>query len=569
MQQLLKLWNSLAIWQRISLIAVPLALCATVLGLTKYRHDGSFRVLYSGLAPEDASLMTQKIREAGIEYRLDETGATISVPAPQIAEVRMALAGAGLPHQGRIGYEIFDRTNLGASDFAENVQYRRALEGELERTIGILSEVAQARIHLTFPKDSVFLESRQPAKATVVLQLRRAARLSPQSVLAIANLMAGSVDGLVPEAVAVIDASGRLLNRPSSGDDSGARLAVADLEYRSQVESGLLTRINSALEPLLGENRFRAGVNVDVDFTSSEENNETFESGASAMLSSQSSEESNVTSQAGGSPGTASNLPRPPARSASGAGGVSRRTENLTFQPSRVVRHVISPRGSVKRISTAIVVDQTVAWEGTGPKARRTFVPPPADVMKGVHDIVAGIVGFTEQRGDQITVESFPFESTVSTPPPPTPPAPPAPSKPLDFKLLLKQPQYIGGGAALVLFLLAGLFLLFRRKRSAKALAAPSKAPTDTAPDAISAPDAAVPATPLLTSEQKMESQLARAAAEQEKAEAEALSRISLPAATGRTDVLLKHIRETVGKDPTASAAILRAWLSEKEARKA
>lgn len=569
MQQLLKIWNSLKIWQRVSLIVVPVALFLAFWCLTKLKYDSSFRPLYTGLSAEDASAVTQKIREAGIEYRLDETGATVSVPVPRIAEARMALAGAGLPRTGRIGFELFDRANLGASDFTEQVNYRRALEGELERTVGTLAEVAQARIHLTFPKDSVFLDARQPAKATVVLQLRRASRIAQQNVQAIANLIASSVDGLMPEAVAIIDSSGRLLNRPSVGEDNGTRLAEADLEYRRQIETGLMMRINSALEPLLGAEKFRAGVNVDLDFTSTEENNETFDSGASAMLSSQSSEESNSTAQSGGAPGTASNLPRPAARSASGAAGVSRRTENLTFQPSRMVRHVISPRGAVKRVSTAIVIDQAVAWDGTGPKAKRTFVPPSAEVLKGVHDIVAGIVGYSEQRGDQITVESLPFDSTATTLPPPTPPAIPPPPKPFDLKNLTRQPQIIGGAVAFLVFLLAGAFLLYRRKKSATGKKKDAKA-TDTAPGAIAAPEnVAATGVPQISAEEKLETQLARAAAEQDRVEAEALSRISLPAATGRTDVLLKHIRESVGKDPHASASILRAWLAEKEGRKA
>ncbi len=569
MQQLLKLWNSLTIVQRISLLVVPIVMGLAFWGLTKYRHDSSFKPLYTGLAPEDASAVTQKIREAGVEYRLDETGATVSVPSTQIAEARMALAGAGLPHTGRIGFELFDRANLGASDFTEQVNYRRALEGELERTVGTLSEVAQARIHLTFPKDSVFLDSRQPAKATVVLQLRRSSRIAQQNIQAIANLIASSVDGLVPEAVAIIDSSGRLLNRPSAAEDTGTRLAEADLEYRRQVESGLMARISTALEPVLGSEKFRAGVNVDLDFTSTEENNETFDSGASAVLSSQSSEESNSTLQAAGTPGTASNLPRPPSRPASGASGLSRRTENMTFQPSRIVKHVISPRGSVKRISTAIVIDQSVNFDGTGPKARRTFVPPSAEVLKVVRDIVAGIVGYTEQRGDQITVESLPFENTVAAPPPSAALTAPLPSPPLDMKNLAKQPLFLGGAAALVLLLLAGGFLLFRKGRSAKASKGASAA--DTAPGAIAAPGtAAAPAPGQLAAEEKRETQLARAAAEHDRAEAEAeaLSRIVLPAATGRTEVLLKHIRETVSKDPQGSASILRAWLDEKEVRK-
>src|SRR5207237_5476145 len=148
--------------------------CAAGLGLVRWMHESDFRTLYPSLAPEDASAVTQKIREAGIAYRLDETGATVMVPSARLAEARLALAGAGMPHSGRIGFELFDRANLGASDFTEQVNYRRALEGELERTVATLTEIDQARIHITFAKESVFLDSRQQAKATVVLRLRRA-----------------------------------------------------------------------------------------------------------------------------------------------------------------------------------------------------------------------------------------------------------------------------------------------------------------------------------------------------------------------------------------------------------
>src|SRR5579863_3944763 len=258
MNQLVKIWKSLTRAQQISLVVVPVVVCAVVFGLLRWKHENAFRVLYSALAPEDAAAVTQKIREAGIEYRLDETGATVSVTSDRVADARMALASAGLPKTGRIGFELFDRANLGASDFAEQVNYRRALEGELERTVATLAEVEQARIHITFAKDSVFLDSRQPSKATVVLRLKRSARLPQPSVIAIANLIASAVDGLSPDGVAIIDSNGRLLSRPRVQGDGEAQLAEANLEYRRQVESELLAKIDLALGPLLGADRFRA-----------------------------------------------------------------------------------------------------------------------------------------------------------------------------------------------------------------------------------------------------------------------------------------------------------------------
>ncbi|HEY3823220.1 MAG TPA: flagellar basal-body MS-ring/collar protein FliF, partial [Bryobacteraceae bacterium] len=292
MNQLARIWTSLSRSQQISLILVPAVVCAVAFGLLRWKHDSDFRVLYSGLALEDASAVTQKIREAGIEFRLDETGSTVRVPSGRLADARLALAGAGLPRTGRIGFELFDRTNLGASDFAEQVNYRRALEGELERTVATLSEVDQARIHITFAKESVFLDARQPSKATVVLRLKHNAQLSQPSVLAVANLVASAVDGLSPEAVAIIDSNGRLLSRPRVQGDGDEQLAEANLEYRRQVESELLAKINQSLGALLGPDRFHASVNVDCDFSSSEENEETVDSTRSAVLTSQTTEES-------------------------------------------------------------------------------------------------------------------------------------------------------------------------------------------------------------------------------------------------------------------------------------
>lgn len=553
MNQLARLWSSLSRAQQISLVIAPLLVLAAVSGILKWKHDSDFRVLYSSLAPEDASAVTQKIREAGIEYRLDETGATVMVPSEHLAEARLALAGAGLPRSGRIGFELFDRNNLGASDFTEQVNYRRALEGELERTVATLSAVDQARIHITFAKESVFLDAQQPSKATVVLRLKRSAQLPQGTVTAVANLVASAVEGLAPDAVAIIDSNGHLLNRPHATGDAGEQLAVANLDYRQQVETELLTRINSALNALLGPDRFRASVNVDCDFTSSEQNDEIVDSDHSAVLTSLVTEESTGAALAGGTPGTASNLPKPPERASAGGTGMLRRTENKSFQPSRTVKHTISPRGNVRRISTAVLVDQTVRWEGAGAKARRVVVPPSAEVMKGVHDLIAGITGFTEQRGDQITVETLPFENTLETEPPAAPvPAP----KTTPGKFSLKQPLVLSviGGLGL-LIVLGGAFLFLKRSRVSVQPGAPEIA-------------AGAKAEALQSPEIRLDKQIQENQERQAQLESEALSRIKMPVSTRKTEVLVKHIRESVTKDATNATNVLRTWISDVEGKR-
>jgi flagellar M-ring protein FliF len=554
MNQLARIWNSLGRTQQVSLILIPVLVGAAIFGLQKWKHDTGFRVLYSGLAPEDAAAVTQKIREAGIEFHLDETGAGVLVPSERLAEARLALAGAGLPRSGRIGFELFDRTNLGASDFAEQVNYRRALEGELERTVATLSEVEQARIHITFAKESVFLDNRQPSKATVVMRLRRGAQLSQPSVFAIANLVASAVDGLSPDGVAIIDSAGHLLNRPHAQGDGETQLAESNLEYRRQVESELLAKINSALTPLLGPDRFRASVSADCDFSSSEENDESVDATKSAVLTSQISEEATGGLSSGGTPGTASNLPNPAAKATPAGNGLHRHTENTTYAPTRSVKHIITPKGSVRRISTAVLLDQTVRWEGAGAKTRRTLVPASPEVLKGVHDIVAGITGFTEQRGDQITIETLPFENTLQSEPP-LPPA--APVKPVPAGLLSKQWLTIGGTGVLVVLAGALIFVMSMKRKPAAA--------EDTAAAAITA--GAGGAAPQ-NAQSEMEKQLAENAARQALLESEELNRIKLPESTRKTEVLVRHIRDSAIKDPVSVTNVLRSWITDPEAKR-
>ena len=558
MNQLTRIWSSLSTLQRISLFAVPALLIGAALSFLRWQHENGFRTLYSGLAPEDAAAVTTKMREAGIEYRLDETGASILVPAERLAEARLALAGGGMPRSGRIGFELFDRTNLGASDFAEQVNYQRALEGELERTVALLSDVDSARIHLTFAHESVFLDARQPGKATVVLRLKHPGQISGSSVTAMANLVASAVEGLTPDAVSIIDGNGRLLNRPRSSESGEARTAAADLGYRQNLEGDILQRINSALEPLLGAGKFRAGVSIDCDFTATDENEEIWDSARSAVLTSQTTEESNGSTTTAGAPGTQANLPRPPARAAGAGSGLTRKTENVSYQPGHLVRHTVVPRGAIRKLYASVLVDQSIRWEGTGAKATRVLVPPSPEVLKGVRDIVASIAGYDEKRGDQLTIETVPFETTLTIEAPLPPAKPAAPVQGLG----LKQPVVIGG-AVLGVLILAGAFLLLRRKGGSTSV------PEQTAAGAIAAPPASSPGREAGDSASVTPGFAAASSpstggdAGQNVLSSAAAARIAIPAHTSNTELMANNIRTQVEQDPSATANILRAWIAD------
>jgi len=566
--QLKKLLNSLSWRQRISIVIAVAVVAGSLTAFTRWRRESDFRPLYTGLSAEDAGALVQKLREGGVEYRLSESGSAVLVSSARVAETRLQMAAAGLPKSGRVGFELFDKTNFGITEFAEHINYRRALEGELERSVMSLGEVQQARVHVTFPKESVFLEARQPAKASVLVRLRPGARLSPANVVAVAHLVASAVEGLAPEAVSVLDMNGNLLNRPRRPSAfDGEQASEAMLDFRQQVEKDLLAKINVTLEPLLGPDKFRAGVYADCDFSGGEQSEETYDPSRTVMTSSQKTEDVTGTAAASGVPGTASNLPRPTSRPGTSGAGMSRRTENITFQTSRLVRRTRLPQGVVKRISAAVLVDQRLRWEGTGAAVKRVLEPPSPEKLKTIRDLVAAAIGLSPDRGDQLIVETQPFEATLSLEPPqppaPAPAAPPAFGLPPWLEPLLRQSNPLvlvaaAAGAVLVLVFLAA-FWLWRRRRRQRAVALQNALPGGAGRPALPAGDATGEAG------QQLESKLAEKAAERERQELEALTSMKLPkVTTKKAEVLTKHLTEVAKKDPAATAHVLRTWLRER-----
>ena len=560
-----KLLANLSTAQRISIVVVAVLAGAGLYALVRYQREGDFKPLFTGLAAEDAAGIVQKLKETGVDYRLPEAGGAVLVPSGRLAELRIAMAAIGLPKSGQIGFELFDKPNLGATEFTEHVNYRRALEGELERSVMSLAEVEQARVHLTFPKDSVFLDAQQPAKASVLVKIRPGSRLAPQNVVAINHLVASAVEGLSPDAVSVLDMNGNLLGRPrAQGTLDGPEASEAGLDYRHKIEADLLAKINSTLGPLLGENKFRAGVSVECDFTGGEQSEEVFDPARSVMASSQRTEDSSGSGGANGVPGTSSTLPRPTSRPGSSSKNVSRMTENITYQSSRTVKKTRIPAGGLKKMSLAVLVDQEVTWEPEKNGFKRVLVPPSAEKLKVIRDLVAGITGFTAERGDQLVIDTLPFETTLLLEPPQPPGAPVAPSTPASplssvLKLDRKMQLILGGAAGAVLLLLfVAVFLLRSRKKAHSA--------DVTGPAALSAGEASSHASLNEPVEQQMESKLAERDALQQKLDAQALSALKIaPVITKAAEVLSKHLRDKISKESEMSAQILRTWIREEE----
>ncbi len=566
MDQLKQLLARLSMRQRITIGIVAALVGGGLFFFARWNSERDFKPLFTNLAPEDAGQVVTRIHETGVEYRLAQNGTTVMVPSGKVAEVRLQLASAGLPKTGRIGFELFDKTNFGATDFTEQVNYHRALEGELERSIMSMAEVEQARVHITFPKDSIYLENRQPAKASVLIKLKLGAKLSAQNIAAVCNLTASAVEGLTPEAISVMDINGNLLIRPKKpGLPDGPEPNDGLLEYRQKMERDLLAKVNSTLEPLLGADKYRAGITVECDFTSGEQSEETYDPTKSVMVTSQRTEDGSTGLASSGVPGTASNMPRPAARPASGLAGSNRRTENISYQSSRMVKHLKLPQGNIKRISLSIVLDQSVRFV----KGQKVIEPPSPEKLKVVKDLAAGVVGVQADRGDQVIVETFPFEATLNIQPAPT--ATPAPAgKPVvqgpewmppwlqqamkdkNFPMLLG----IGAGAVLLLFVAGGWLLMRKRKSSKKRKASAADSVAGGAKRAIEGPDIS----------KEFEARIAEQNALKEQQARDVLDSMKLPpVTTKKAELLVKHISEEAKKDPGAMAQVVRTWLNSSD----
>ncbi|MFB3776014.1 MAG: flagellar basal-body MS-ring/collar protein FliF [Bryobacteraceae bacterium] len=541
-----RLLGNLSTGQILTILLVVGAVGTGLYYFTRWRRESDFRPLYANLEAEDAGAVVERLKQSGSAYRLSADGRTVMVPSAEVAELRLSLASEGVPRNGRIGYELFDKTNFGATEFAEQVNYRRALEGELERSVASLAAVEQARVHLTFPKDSVFLEARQPAKASVLVKLRPGHRLAPQNVSAISHLVSSAVENLAPEAVSVLDMQGNLFNRPRLAQSAdGEPPSEATLAFRQAVERDLVAKIAMTLEPLVGADKFRASAAVECDFSSGEQSEESFDPARSVMLASQKTEESTGTASSAGVPGTASNLPRPTSQPASASGGVFRQTENITYQSSRTVRRVKLPQGTLKRMSVAVLVDHDRKWTQAGKTRKAVVEPPSPEKLKAIRDLVAGAVGLNTERGDQLIVESLPFESDPvleETGEPAAPKAAPRTALPAWIEKLGGEKVLVLGGVGagvLLLLVIAGAFWLARGKRQRVVINAPAALPPG--------------------------EQAENPAAAANRVEAEP-ARSELPAGPPKkSDVVANRLRETIKKEPEVSAQILRGWLSDEE----
>ena len=383
------------------------ALCGL---LVWYAMRPDWRVLYAGMDSEDARQMGQTLTQAQIPFDVTADGAGIRVPASQLDKARLATSSKGGARSGRMGFELFDRPNWVGSEFDEQVNYQRALEGELEHTVASLSDIESARVHLVLPHDSLFRDQERSAKASVVLKLRHRS-LADGEPDAIRTLVASAVDGLLPDRVALVDAAGNVPLGPKTAN-----------ALRMSAEQALEEKLVATLEPVTGRGNVRASVTVDYDGSASEETKESYDPAGSVTLSMQRTEQAAAGQPvAAGVPGTASNVPNAqavPVYPRENTAPQSSKTESSTYGVSRTVLHSSDAPGRLRRLTAAIVVNDRLVSAAAKNKAA-VWQPRSNEEIRNLTALAQAAVGFEQQRGDLLTVEDFSFDENrpVAEPP--------------------------------------------------------------------------------------------------------------------------------------------------------
>ena len=391
----------------------------SIVYVSKLATQPDYTVLYSDLSSGDAAAVVERLKEARASYRVE--GGTISVSPPEaVHELRLSLASEGIPKTGSVGFELFDGTNFATTTLGEMVKKQRAIQGELERTIMSLDTVVSARVHISQPEKTVFAKSAQEPSASVLLKLRPGAELDKKQISGISNFVASSVEGLKPQHVTIIDMYGNLLTSAEPEGGEGHLGADAGrLLYIREVEKGYAQRIEVLLAKVLGPGRVVARVNADIDFSSSEREEESYDPSGQVIRSERTVEEGAAAQARGGIPGTVSNISNGPpiVNPPAGAQQQNNRSEKVkNFEVSRAITRSAQARGKVVRLSAGVLVDgkyteiSQVGSDGkpTG-KMLKEYIPLTPEMMSQVEGIVKSAIGYDTSRGDLVTVENVPF----------------------------------------------------------------------------------------------------------------------------------------------------------------
>ncbi|MGD1983118.1 MAG: flagellar basal-body MS-ring/collar protein FliF [Chromatiaceae bacterium] len=402
-------------------IAVMVGIAASValgVAVVLWSQAPSYAPLYGDLAEKEASQVMEALKQAGVTFKVDEASGMMLVPAAKIKEIRMQLAGQGLPNSTGQGFELLQEdTGFGTSQIIERARYQQALQGELARTIATIGAVNSARVHLAIPKQSVFVRKRQQPSASVAVRLHNGRALEDTQVEAIVHLVASSVPELTPGRVTVVDQKGRLLSSDLSSREM--KLSSTQFEHTRRIESHYQDRIESLLAPIVGRDKVRAQVTAEVDFTVTEQTQERYNPDQPALRSEQLSEEQRSGLRAGGIPGALANQPPAAGTAPEQAGGApgpaggaasrdSTRQSTRNYELDRVISHTRMSPVTLRRLSVAVVVDDIATSDADGNVSTRERTP---EEIERLSSLVRDAVGFDARRGDSVRVMNSSFLS--------------------------------------------------------------------------------------------------------------------------------------------------------------
>ncbi len=420
------LLDQLTLQQKMGVVVGVAALFALIAGAWMWGQTPDYRVLYSNLSDRDGGAIIESLQQMNVPYKFAEGGGALLVASNQVHEARLKLASQGLPKGGNVGFELMENQKFGITQFAEQVNYQRALEGELARSVESIGAVAAARVHLAIPKPSVFVKEQQKPSASVVLSMQGGRLLDSAQVSAIIHLISSSVPEMSAKSVTVVDQNGTLLSASHDGNTNEG-LDANQLKYVQQIEQSYIKRIEALLTPMLGANNMRAQVSADIDFSRTEQTSESYKpnqnSADSTIRSKQSSEAMNGSGlNASGVPGALTNQPPVPATApivadtGTQTGGATANSGNISnlqkestvnYEVDRTIRHTILPVGSIKRLSVAVVVNGN--RKVTDAKGK-TSNKPLADAEKEqINNLVRDAMGFDQTRGDSLNVQVAAF----------------------------------------------------------------------------------------------------------------------------------------------------------------
>ncbi len=399
--------------RKIALAAVTVISVALFAFIIVQARTADYQLLYGNLADSDASAMVEWLKGQNIPYQLGNNGRNILIPANEVHETRLSLASAGLPQGGGVGFEIFDKQSFALTDFVQKVNYSRALQGELARTITSLGPVETARVHLALPERRLFKEQQQPATASIIIKLAPGKRLGEAQIEGIVHLVSSSVEGLSPDQVTIIDQNGNVLSQNSRTGLAG-NISPDMLEFQAQVEQRMEDRAQALLDKSLGAKNAMVRVTATLDFSRTEKTEEAFDPEEPVIRSEQVTDERSGSAVTGGVPGVQSNLEGNAANQTAGAPPPTSKLQRTTnYEISKVVSKTTKPVGTVSKLSVSVLVADRVT-PAQEKEPAQTEPRSEAELM-AVENMVASALGLDKTRGDKIEVTSMPFLQAADT----------------------------------------------------------------------------------------------------------------------------------------------------------